>query len=290
MIQRQFMMLAMSVATSPGVMGYSFPALCLRSNDFVRKRSQASYIIRHVSRPSLTASHRKGDDVFGIRTQTIIGYGSLLSEKSARTTFPDLINFRRGRVRNYRRVFGHPGSIFFRNGIADLPTLQIAAVDAEYDPGNPGFVVSAFDIPNKEGTDQPSRAFQKREAVYDFAKVPLLSLDGTERSENEGWISVRSTDHRYIEKWGNERFQNQFVNYGVHTIWNWPPDSGMLPCAVYLRHCYLAAKSGGLECLESFLDETFLNDRMTTIRWYLEQNPHVLDALPPPELFDRYNG
>lgn len=282
------MMLAVGVATSHGVRGYSCPALCLRSNDFVQKRSQASYI-RH-SRTSLTASHRK-EDLIGITTQTIIGYGSLLSEKSARTTFPDLINFRHGRIRDYRRIFGHPGSIFFRNGIADLATLQIAAVDAEYDPGNPGFVVSAFDIPSDEAADQPSIAFRKREAVYDFAKVPLISLDGTESPEkNEGWISVRSTDHGYIEKWGNERFQNQFVNYGVHTIWNWPPDSGMLPCAVYLRHCYLAAKSGGLECFESFLDETFLNDRMTTIRWYLEKNPHVLDALPPPELLDRYNG
>lgn len=280
-------MIAMGVATSHGVRGYSSPALCLRSNDCVQKISQVSYI-RH-SRTRLTSSLRN-EDLIGIRTQTIIGYGSLLSEKSARTTFPDLINFRHGRIRDYRRVFGHPGSIFFRNGIADLATLQIAAVDAEYDAGNPGFVVSAFDIPNEEATDQPSIALQKREAVYDFARVPFTSLDGKESPENEGWISIRSTDNGYIQKWGKERFQNQFVRYGIDTIWNWPPDSGMLPCAVYLRHCYLAAKSGGLECFESFLDESFLNDRMTTIRWYLEENPHVLDALPPPELLARYNG
>jgi hypothetical protein len=231
------------------------------------------------------------------RTQTIIGYGSLLSETSARTTFPNLDNFRFGRIRDYRRVFGHPGSIFFRNGIADLPSQQIAAVDAEYDHGNPGFVVSAFEIPNEEGgggeeeeaSGQPSLALQKREAVYDFCKVPLLSLDGRPEKKT-GWLSIRSTDESYISKWGQERFQNQFVRYGLETIWNWPPDSGMLPCAVYLRHCYLAAKSGGLECFESFLDETFLNDRETTIRWYLEDNPHVLDALPPLALLDRYNG
>jgi hypothetical protein len=188
-------------------------------------------------------------------------------------------------------VFGHPASIFFRNGIADLPSRQIASADAEYDPGNPGFVVSAFEIQNDEVTasDQPSLALQKREAAYDFCKVPLLSLDGC-CPESKGWLSIRSTDDSYISKWGQERFQTQYVSYGLETIWNWPPDSGMLPCAVYLRHCYLAAKSGGLECFESFLDESFLNDRKTTIRWYLEENPHVLDALPPPGLLDRYNG
>ena len=49
-------------------------------------------------------------------TITILGFGSLLSEQSSRTTFPDLTNFRLGRVRNYRRVFGHPASIFFQRG------------------------------------------------------------------------------------------------------------------------------------------------------------------------------
>lgn len=57
---------------------------------------------------------------------TILGFGSLLSEKSARLTFPHLANFRLGRVGpKYRRVFGHPASIFFQRDIADLVTLQI---------------------------------------------------------------------------------------------------------------------------------------------------------------------
>ena len=38
---------------------------------------------------------------------TIAGFGSLLSERSARTTFPALRNFRLGRVRGFRRVFAH---------------------------------------------------------------------------------------------------------------------------------------------------------------------------------------
>jgi hypothetical protein len=36
---------------------------------------------------------------------TIAGFGSLLSETSARSTFPNLQNFRLARVRGFRRVF-----------------------------------------------------------------------------------------------------------------------------------------------------------------------------------------
>ena len=62
---------------------------------------------------------------------TILGFGSLLSEKSSRTTFPTLQNFRLGRVPNYRRVFRHPASIFFHRGIANLNTLEISSLCAE---------------------------------------------------------------------------------------------------------------------------------------------------------------
>ena len=35
---------------------------------------------------------------------TIVGLGSLLSERSSRTTFPNLANFRLARIDGYRRV------------------------------------------------------------------------------------------------------------------------------------------------------------------------------------------
>ena len=50
---------------------------------------------------------------------TIVGLGSLLSERSSRTTFPNLENFRLGRVHGYRRVFAHSAAIFVERGIAD---------------------------------------------------------------------------------------------------------------------------------------------------------------------------
>ncbi len=42
--------------------------------------------------------------------------------------------------------------------------------------------------------------------------------------------------------------------------------------------------------LSSFLDQTFLGDRRTTIREYLKQKPHVMLAQPPESLKERYSG
>ena len=64
-------------------------------------------------------------------TVTILGLGSLLSERSSRSTFPALENFRLGRVENYRRVFGHPASIFFQRGLANATTHEYSSLSAE---------------------------------------------------------------------------------------------------------------------------------------------------------------
>jgi hypothetical protein len=224
---------------------------------------------------------------------TVIGYGSLLSEKSARLTVPSLTNFRLGRVSNFRRVFSHPSSGFFKQGIANLETLEIAAASAEHCEGLPGFVVSVFEIPIENRDDvTPNgipRKLLEREASYDIVEVPF------EDTENKGGtpyalMCVRSTDAIFIKKWGQDRFDKSFRHYGIETIWGWSKDSGIRPCPVYLRHCYLAAKSMGDICLNSFLDETFLVDRETTIRQYVERYPEVLLQQPPPDLTVRYNG
>jgi hypothetical protein len=45
-----------------------------------------------------------------------------LTEKSARSTFPNLQNFRVGVLRDLRRVFIHATPVFFDRGIANLDT------------------------------------------------------------------------------------------------------------------------------------------------------------------------
>ena len=67
-------------------------------------------------------------------------------------------------------------------------------------------------------------------------------------------------------------------------------DDELLPCPVYLRHCVLAAEKMGTEAYDSFLDSTYLADRATTIRSYLDKRPDILDSLPPEHLRERYGG
>ena len=158
-----------------------------------------------------------------------------------------------------------------------------------------GFLGAAFEVPAKDMMQDgvPSPAFLEREEEFHITQVPYEVLEGGGLSSAEkklGVICLRSTDEAYIQRWGQERFNKDFKQYGVDTIWGWKEDSGLLPCSVYLRHCYLAARTMGSECLNSFLDETFLVDRVTTVRQYLKDHPEVLDTRPPPELIGRYSG
>jgi len=123
-----------------------------------------------------------------------------------------------------------------------------------------------------------------------------------------GVICRRSTDEAYISLWGIDRFECRYLQYGVETIWGWPRDSGLRPCPAYLRHCVLASWNfgGGEErvndiwsdidgagagaCYDSFLDETYLVDRETTVREYLKTYPGIMKAEPPVELRERYSG
>lgn len=229
----------------------------------------------------------------------ILGFGSLLSERSSRLTFPNLQDFHLVRVSNYRRVFAHPASIFFQRKIANLETLEFSSLSVEPCEGA-SFVASVFSVPNNDNNmldanGVPSAAFREREEEYSIIPVSYQELaGGTTSSHDESTstaiICTRSTDEAYLQQWGQERFDEYYAKYGIHTIWGWKPDSGLRPCAVYLRHCYLAAASMGKVCLDSFLDETFLVDRVTTIREYLEKNPHVMETRPPLELAERYGG
>ena len=61
------------------------------------------------------------------------------------------------------------------------------------------------------------------------------------------------------------------------------------PCR-HCRHCVLAAQRLGPEATASFLDETFLADRATSVRTYLKANPDIMTELPPPSVAARYGG
>ena len=53
---------------------------------------------------------------------------------------------------------------------------------------------------------------------------------------------------------------------------------------------FAAAKKLSPEAYESFLDNSYLGDGVTTIRLYLEKNPDILEEVPPPVVAKRYGG
>jgi hypothetical protein len=118
---------------------------------------------------------------------TILGFGSLLSERSARITFPALANFRLARVRNYRRIFAHATSIFLQRGIAHLPSQQMSSLSVESCPGSDGFVATVFDVPNDSMMQDgiPSLAFLEREEEFDIIQVPFEEMEEVYRDNGD---------------------------------------------------------------------------------------------------------
>lgn len=211
---------------------------------------------------------------------SIVGYGSLLSQTSAKSTFPNLRNFRKAIVRDYRRVFAHIAAIFYERKIANEKTKEVSSLSTEPCKGE-FLIVSLFEIPYSE-----MDAFYEREDEFRFTTVIPENMDGTSTNA-EAIMCTRFSDEEYRKRCKTEQvYYEKYGKYGIEKIWR----DDILPCRVYLRHCVLAAQKFGKDVLDNFLDHTYLGDRKTTIRQYLEKNPDIMNEEPPEHLKNRYSG
>ncbi|KAF3795712.1 hypothetical protein EJ110_NYTH04384 [Nymphaea thermarum] len=214
---------------------------------------------------------------------SVCGFGSLLSERSARSTFPELKNFRTAVLHGFRRVFGHVAPIFFERGIAKAETREISSLSVEPCPGET-LIVSVFEINKLEIT-----SFIEREHEFRFLAVVPEDFDG-KPSTSAAVLCTRYSDDEYfrVRCKGNEKvFFERYGRYNVDKIWR----DDIFPCRVYLRHCVLAAKNLGREAYDNFLDHTYLGDRKTTIRQYLASaGAGIMEEEPPDALKHRYGG
>ncbi|XP_042481756.1 uncharacterized protein LOC122062150 isoform X2 [Macadamia integrifolia] len=214
---------------------------------------------------------------------SICGFGSLLSERSARSTFPDLVNFRVAKLNGFRRVFAHAAPIFFERGIANPETGEISSLSVEPCEGET-LIVTVFEIKRSE---IPS--FIEREQEFRFLAVVPETLDGITFA-SPGVLCARYGDEEYFRvrlKGSKELYFQQYGRYNIHQIWR----DDILPCRVYLRHCVLAAKNLGDAAYNNFLDHTFLGDRKTTIHQYLAtRGSGIMEEEPPEPLKIRYGG
>ncbi|KAF9622701.1 hypothetical protein IFM89_032881 [Coptis chinensis] len=123
---------------------------------------------------------------------SICGFGSLLSEKSARSTFPELINFRIAKLNGFRRVFAHAAPIFFQRGIANAETQEISSLSVEPCEGE-SLVVTVFEIKESE---IPS--FIEREHEFRFLAVVPETLEGRPFT-NRAVLCGRYSDEEYFQ-------------------------------------------------------------------------------------------
>ncbi|XP_058723512.1 uncharacterized protein LOC131595228 [Vicia villosa] len=214
---------------------------------------------------------------------SICGFGSLLSERSARSTFPDLLNFRIAKLSHFRRVFAHVAPVFFERGIAKPETMEISSLSVEPCEGET-LVVTVFEIRKSEIPD-----FIKREVEFRFLAVLPETLDG-KSYDIPAVLCARYSDEEFLNircKGNKETLFQQYGRWNIDKIWR----DDVFPCRVYLRHCVLAAKNLGETAYNNFLDHTYLADRKTTIREYLATaGSGIMEEEPPESLKFRYGG
>ncbi|PIA44291.1 hypothetical protein AQUCO_01700118v1 [Aquilegia coerulea] len=214
---------------------------------------------------------------------SICGFGSLLSERSAKSTFPDLINFRIAKLNGFRRVFAHSAPIFFERGIANAETGEISSLSVEPCEGET-LIITVFEI---KQSGIPS--FIEREHEFRFLAVLPETLEGFP-FDNPAVLCGRYSDEEYFQdrcKGSKEIYFERYGRYNIHKIWR----DDILPCRIYLRHCVLAAKNLGDVALNNFLDHTYLGDRKTTIREYLDtKGSGIMEEEPTESLKIRYGG
>ena len=223
---------------------------------------------------------------------TILGYGALLSETSSRLTFPALSNFRYVRVKGMRRVFAHPHLFLLREGITDPEqTLKLASLSVEpTNDDNVSFIATAFEV---SLDDEQRQKFVNREKGYRIVTTTYESITTNnddhsnptcEKSGGEGIICIASDDSKL-----DFEVPASIKNKGG--VWHWSKTSGLLPANIYLRHCILSLKPIGGPPYDSFLHETYLADRETTLAEYLEENcDEVMSSHPPTHLTNRFGG
>ncbi|PWA81362.1 butirosin biosynthesis, BtrG-like protein [Artemisia annua] len=214
---------------------------------------------------------------------SICGFGSLLSERSARSTFPDLVNFRVAKLNGFRRVFAHVAPIFFERGIAKPETKEISSLSVEPCEGE-SLIVTVFEIKKSE---IPS--YIEREHEFRFLAVQPKTLEGNQYA-SPAVLCARYSDEEYFQnrcKGRQDIYHERYGRFGVDKIWR----DDVLPCRVYCRHCVLAAKNLGNEVYDNFLDHTYIADRKTTLREYLSTTGSGIMEEEPPELLKvRYGG
>ena len=198
---------------------------------------------------------------------TVLGYGSLLSEQSARDSAANLRNFRPVVVQDFIRIFNKVGIYLFREKIVSESDLEIAVCCARAKQ-NSQLHCSAFDC-----TDDDFAKIFNREHRYKWLEIEYLDSNG---NKGLGQLATEWNDHEYLHNRceSSSEYELRVGQYYKGKIWR----SDILPHPNYLKFCLIAAKNLGPDIEKNFANNSFLADGKTTIGEYLKLNPHIWKA------------
>lgn len=199
---------------------------------------------------------------------TIVGYGSLLSESSARQTAPSLKNFRLVYVEGYKRIFNKVGVVFFERGIQDEDGTYVSSCATRCDP-DIKMVCCAF-----ECNEEDLMKIYEREHRFRWIDVEFSDVKTNQVSAGRMCTEYNDRDYKINKCVSPSSYHNRVGQYYSGELWR----DDILPNKVYLSHCLKAVRTQGQKVLDNFLDTSFLADGETTIRSYLEKNESVLLA------------
>ncbi|WP_299179356.1 gamma-glutamylcyclotransferase [uncultured Neptuniibacter sp.] len=190
---------------------------------------------------------------------SVIGYGSLLSEASARETVPGLKNFRIVEVPGYKRIFNKVGIVFLSRYQADPASKTLASCSTLADEHS-SIICSQF-----ECTSDDYAALEEREHRFNWIQVDTRSSSG---DISKGYMCTTSSDQYYRTRKCRtaEEYQSRVGQFYDGLIWR----NDILPYPRYLSFCLQAAEALGEDVLDNFLDHSYLADGKTSIRTYLD--------------------
>lgn len=201
---------------------------------------------------------------------SVVGFGSLLSEQSARETVPDLCNHRLVRVPGFRRIFNKVGVVFISRHGQSPQSRELASCSTE--PAADCCIIAA----QFECSESDFAALYEREYRYRWVEVETEALDGAERSQARMCTGYSDHEYRLNKCITDSEYHRRVGQYYDGALWR----DDIVPFPRYLRFCLLAAAGHGRHVLDNFLDTSFLADGKTSIRQYLNQNPELH---PDPE-------
>lgn len=195
---------------------------------------------------------------------SVVGYGSLLSECSARETVPGLQNFRLVKVAGYRRIFNKVGMVFITRHGAAPSSVAIASCSTQV-ASDGEIICCQFECSDAEFSD-----LYEREHRFRWVEVQTVSFAG-EVARGRMCTTYTDADYRLNKCITDAEYQRRVGRFYQGALWR----DDILPFPRYLAFCLQAAESQGDAVLDNFLDSSFLADGVTSLRRYLRQTPEL---------------